>query len=873
AGSFSISSIGSPATIGLNNYTFKIVGEGSGSGGTDLYYTTSLIATFITDRIEIYEAGVVDGRIDINSYCEVWWRARYEYDGISIQSGLILDLNGSRTLVWDAVGLYWRWQETSISPSVAWFDVASASESTHGLTEWFESTSVQQVIWDALNIIITDPTDAHVNVGANATGIVVSATYAFDNTPFDGVLTLNNTNFVYASPQMQWYTVLSATNDTFSITAILSNDITYCIWDRVLIISVLADELYHDPGDNVRISVEIHYEYDDSPVVAGEFNIAGYSLTHVGSGVWETYVTLGSYNAITFDDLTLCNATLQGISEYNMDSNEVTVYWDRIEFYSVSADDSRVSVDESAEIQWGARLEYAGVVITTGIVVSITGDISCIPTGGVFTASVTRSVVGSATYGIISASLGEINSFVQTTDDITIIWDRIKAITLTAISLSQDTGVATEIRATLAYEFDDAPFTDGEVFLTGESVSMTYNSGGGYWSFSITKTIAGSYTFTIGSVTDNLHGVSIFDPAGLSVEIEWVAVPGFTLDTTTLMLIGGGAGIALIGVALIASRRRRGVSVGVVDIEPSDFGIADSSTETTPVEHIIGETDVEPISDELVSDESKPSDTDIIDESSEIDTAIETAESDVEAAAPAEPSELDLDEHFDSLPESELESLEESELIDVSEEAVLVEKPEVSEAAQDEVIPSEESQFEVIEAETDIATEPDLEPTDSELEPHLEEEALSVDEDIEPVEPESLEVRPEIVSEEEIVPESKIEIDKSLSKSELLERLPPEVREAIPEEDVKRMSKKEVLSLLESYSAPEEPLPEITPDSISAETSEIALELQDLSKLDKNALLELLPDDIKNTASPRELRRLSKKELISLLESFLDRDE
>ncbi|MFW9870593.1 MAG: hypothetical protein ACFFEL_13285, partial [Candidatus Thorarchaeota archaeon] len=181
AGSFSISSIGSPATTGLNNYTFKVVTEGSGFGGTDLYHTTSLNDTFITDRIEIYEAGVVDGRININSDCDVWWRARYEYDNTPIQSGLILDLNGSRTLIWYAGGLYWRWQETSVSPSSAWFDVASASESTYGLTEWFATTSAQRVIWDALIISIINPSDQRVNVGTNATGIIVSAVYAFDS--------------------------------------------------------------------------------------------------------------------------------------------------------------------------------------------------------------------------------------------------------------------------------------------------------------------------------------------------------------------------------------------------------------------------------------------------------------------------------------------------------------------------------------------------------------------------------------------------------------------------------------------------------------------------------------------------------------------
>ena len=75
AGSFSITNIGSSASVQLNTYTFKIVAEGDGFGGTDLYYTTSLTDTFITDRIEVYQAGVVNGRININ-ICDIkiGWR-------------------------------------------------------------------------------------------------------------------------------------------------------------------------------------------------------------------------------------------------------------------------------------------------------------------------------------------------------------------------------------------------------------------------------------------------------------------------------------------------------------------------------------------------------------------------------------------------------------------------------------------------------------------------------------------------------------------------------------------------------------------------------------------------------------------------------
>jgi len=834
AGSFSISGIGSSASVGLNNYTFKIVAEGAGAGGTDLYVSTSPIDTFITDRIEIYEAGVADSRININSTCEVWWRARYEYDGVEIQSGLLIQLNGSRTLVWNAGGSYWMRQENSATPTSAGFYILSAVESEYGLAGWTNSTSVQQVIWDALIIVMTDPVDARVNVGANATGIFVSATYAFDGAVFDGILTLNNTNFMFASPQAQGYTVLSAAGDTYGITTILSNDVTYCIWDRVLIISVLADELYHDPGDNVRVSVEMQYEYDGSSVLAGIFNIAGYPLTHVGSGVWETFVTLGSYNSVAFDDLTLCSATLHGITEYNMDLNEVTVYWDRIEIYSVSTDDSRVSVGDSAEVQWGARLENAGIVIPNGVIIRMTGDISCIPSGGVYEASVTLSTVGSAVYSIISASLGEIESFIQSAGDATIIWDRVKVTSITATSLSQDAGVATEIHATLMYEFDDTPFTNGAVFLSGESVSMTYNSAGGYWTATITKNIAGNYIFSIERITDALYGLSALDPDDLSVEIEWVALPGFTPDAMTLMLIGGGAGIALIGAALIASRRRRGgVSVEVGDIEVSDFGIADSTIISTSAEPEVIETEAEPISDELRPEEIEPSEADLHVESIQDKTLIEEGtafgppELEVEAAAPAVISELEAHEPVDTLPETELEPIEE---------------PDLSESVEDEVLPIEEGQIVEIEVETVL---------DSEF----------------------ADIESELAVEPEIKPEAEIKLEKSMTKKELLDRLPPEIRDALPEEDVKRMSKKEVRSLLESYTPPESPLPEVVPDSIPAGVSESALGLEDLSKLDKKVLLELLPDDIKSTASPRELRRLSKKEIISLLESFLESEK
>ena len=775
AGSFSISNIGSAATVRMNTYTFKIVPEGAGSGGVDLYYTTSLTDTFITDRIEIYEAGVVDGRINVNSDCEVWWRARYEYDSTEITSGLTLELTGSKILVWDAGSLYWRWQEISMSPGLATFDVVSANETTYGLSVWFASTTPQQVIWDSLVITFTDPVNQRIDTGANATGIHITAIYAYDGALFNGSFVLNNTNFVSAVPGKQGYTVITTTGDDYGITAIGINDATYCIWDRILVVSLDADELYHDPSDDVNITIGLQYEYDGSPVIAGTFAIATYPLTHIGGGVWEAQVTVGSYQAIDFDTLTACNATLHGISQFNMNSNTATVYWDRLEFYQVSVDDDRINIGNSAEIQWSVRLENAGISITSGVTAQMTGPMALTLSAGVYVASVTESTVGSMSYGILSATLGRMSAFVQTTSDAAVVWDRVLVTSVTATTPSVDIRTPTEIHATLVYEFDSTPVADGLVNLNDgiASVAMSYNSAGGYWSASVTKSVAGNYTFTVSSVSGNNYGISSLDTAGLSVEVEWVGAAPFALDPMTLMIIGAGGGIAIIGVAIVASRRRRGgVTVGAEDLEPVDFGVSEPVAEVAPVEPETIEPEVEVTPEEVTPEAVEPA---------EIEGAAEPeilAEPVVEAVEPVEAGLPPMDEELllaEELPvEPEIEAVTE------------VPEPEEMEA------PIEELE---IEPETPISEEPEI-PEEPLPEPELEPEAIE-----EPiVEPEAKPEYPDYdsVPEEFIEPKAPVDLS-TMTKKELLELIPEDIRKTTPANELKRLTKQELISLVESF--------------------------------------------------------------------------
>jgi hypothetical protein len=531
--------------------------------------------------------------------------------------------------------------------------VNSSYDTSYGITIVENPVPRQQVIWDSLVITITDPTDQRVDVGTNATGILVSAVYAFDGMVFDGNLILNNSNFQYATPQIQGYTVVVAAGDTYGITAIGTNDVTYCIWDRVRVVSIYADELYHDPNDDAVISVELEYEYDGSPVLAGTFAIVGNPLTHAGSGLWETTVTSGSYQTVDFNDLSSCDATLHGVSVYNMNSNLVTVYWDRLEFYAVSVADDRISIGAGAEILWSVRLESAGISISTGISAQMTGSISLSPLGGFVTGTVSQNSIGSMTYAVTSATLGEINEFSQSTGDITIIWDRIKVVSVTASLLSVNVNQPTEIRATLVYEFDNSPVTDGTVYLdnNGAPVAMVYDATNGYWTASISQTSAEDYSFTIHSVEGNTFGITSLNLDGKSVMIEWVNVAGPAPDTMTLILLGGGVGIVAIGAAVVASKKRKSRKPdGLGEIDATAFGIEEEVTAEATDDIPAVETEEDVVEAEI----SEPSEEEI-------------AEEDVEPIVPEEdieePEDVSVEETEEAIPVTEEDDVPEPEVI------------------------------------------------------------------------------------------------------------------------------------------------------------------------------------------------------------------
>ncbi|MGY5881469.1 MAG: hypothetical protein RTV31_14550, partial [Candidatus Thorarchaeota archaeon] len=547
-GVISVAGIGSSSTVRENTYTFKIVADGQGPGSTDLFYATSPTDTFITDQIEFYLSGVADSRINIHDQGDVWFSARYQFDGTDIQSGFEAYLNGINLLSWDALNSRWHYQEVRVSPVNVSYQISSATEFYFGITSWELNTTDQSIIWDSLIITIDNPDDRRININEYATGIVASAIYSFDSATFNGTVLLNNTVFLYSSVQRQYYTVSSVFGGPYNITYIAINDLTWCIWDQIEVVSISTDITYLDPNEYVRVQAELRYDFDDAPVEDGNFSLKFVELEHVADGIWEANVTRSFYQSVSFDTLTVCEAAIFGITSFDMYSNARVVYWDRLEFFDSYSPDYRIDVGTTGFIIWSIRLQNANITITSGITAEVTDGSLLTYIDDGWQSSHSSELVGDITFSIASASLEGIDFFMSSTNDETIIWDRIRVVTTSATSTTPEIEHFIQIQVSLLYEYDDTPVTDGVVSLWDDEgqISMTYNVSGGFWYANITKVEIGNYTFYVSATSGNQYGITVVDLDANIIIVEFVPALLPRLTTEMIVAISSGFGIILL---------------------------------------------------------------------------------------------------------------------------------------------------------------------------------------------------------------------------------------------------------------------------------------------------------------------------------------
>jgi hypothetical protein len=197
--------------------------------------------------------------------------------------------------------------------------------------------------------------------------------------------------------------------------------------------------------------------------------------------------------------------------------------------------------------------------------------------------------VGDQTFTILAASLEGIDFFISSTNDVTIIWDRIQVLTTSATSTNPAIEEFIIITATLSYEYDGAEVNDGVVTLWDQDsqITMTYNSSGGFWYANITKVETGNYTFYIDAVSGNQYGITGVSLNGNQITVQFVPSPLPRL--TPLMIAGIGTGfIAFVLISAILVRRRYYVEI------PYEIKQIDAILEAMEKEEEIEAVDVKP---------------------------------------------------------------------------------------------------------------------------------------------------------------------------------------------------------------------------------------------------------------------------------------
>ncbi|MFX1485217.1 MAG: hypothetical protein ACFFCP_18710, partial [Promethearchaeota archaeon] len=523
--------------VGIDTLTVKVVDEGTGSGGLDLLHT-SVGDTYISDYIEFYESGVDDSRIDVETLGLTSWSARYKYDSLSITSGLIANLNGSKVLSWN--GSYWIFQESKSIVQAVGYSVESALEGTHGISIWTQTAANTTIIWDRIRILTTSTQDGRIDYGTSA-DIRVTAELEYDGhlLGLEDSLYINDTAMIWIGPYFQfqpqffqvglWVFYVNASGAeefTYGITAVFTNGNQIDqIWDRIQILTTDATDGRIDYGTSTTINVTAQLEFDGTPLGTGDT-----LRMNDTDMMWDTnhfYLTTGAYSIVGllnyFVNTTNALETDYGISVVETNSISSNVIWDRILITSTTSQDTRIDIGAFADVRVTAMLEYDGHLLGLGDTLFM-NNTSMAWINPYFRLQPQFSQVGLWKFWVNSTGAME-NTFqitVVNLDGLYVdqIWDRIIILTTSTQDDRIDIGTAADIRVTARLQYDNHPLGSADILYMNDT-SMAWVSS--YFLLQPQFSIVGGWVFFVNSSNayETDYGISAMDLNGNSVIQIW----------------------------------------------------------------------------------------------------------------------------------------------------------------------------------------------------------------------------------------------------------------------------------------------------------------------------------------------------------------
>ena len=572
------------ATVQMRTYNSVV------AGGDDTYGITEVdqngqSGTIIWDQIEVFWSGNDDAtpyqgswwRGSVNTYAEVRFALRYEYDSANVTTGGMY-LNGtSDSLVWVAGSYWWAVSKTSATVKEEWYYVVWSAGDTYGITAFDNSsatTYMQDPIWDRIEIYNSgdNTSDQRININDSAE-IRFYARYEFDGQEFNDTVgdlwlglqdaqspygVFNNKSMAWDDANTWWdisesnstvvgitYYVHSTYEYTLGIgennTGTLSYNITM-IWDRIELFWSLGSLGSVSLGDTIEVRFMIRYEYDLANVTTGNAHTNSTSLNsllYAGSAYWWnasfTADTIGDHSWIFVWD----GGDTYGITAFD-NSTEATYKCyaansgvDRVVLWWSGADDTRVSINTNAEIRFKFKWESDDVAITgtdASFWFSVSGcvnvSLSWDAGNSWWEATVTNASVLQREFYVydhidytrsITADTGYL-SYNQS-----IIWDSI-TVTITIGDNRIDINVNASIQVTAVYDWDGNPY-DGTLTLNDTTYQYATVGKRGY----TLASAGGDDTYGITAIGTNDEEYVIWD----RVQVSGYSVSDGRVDIST----------------------------------------------------------------------------------------------------------------------------------------------------------------------------------------------------------------------------------------------------------------------------------------------------------------------------------------------------
>ncbi len=532
--------VDSDDAVGSTTYTFKVVQQGAGSGGTNLFYT-SYTRTYIADRVEVYSFSPDDTRININTQCNTIVWMRYDYDDVYCATGTWSIESESLTL--DSGYFYIRLTKSSVQ-GITFDGPLVGADTTHGVSKTYWSTGSYTQIWDRVQVQSYTPSDARDDINDDIT-LDALLWYDYDNTQVtDGTVTLNGISATHqgsgvwritrnsATVTSETYNTVAVSGNTYGITVVDQNGQSQTIiWDRIQVSTCSASDYRDDINDNVDIDFTLIYDYDDTAMTTGTVWIQGYAASHQGSGVWRIVRSSVSPLSQTYSVVVCDGDDTYGITEVDMNGQSCTVIWDRIQVQSYTPSDARDDINDDITLDVLLWYDYDDTLLTDGTV-TINGVSATHQGSGVWRITRNQATPQSETYNTVACSGGtyDITEVDQNSKSQIIIWDRVQVQSYTVIDNWVNMADSVNIDVLLWYDYDNTLMTTGTVTIEGFSAS---HQGSGVWRITRTSSTVQQVTYdTVGIGGDDTYALTEIDQNSQSAVVTWdrVIVYYFTFD-------------------------------------------------------------------------------------------------------------------------------------------------------------------------------------------------------------------------------------------------------------------------------------------------------------------------------------------------------